>query len=339
MTYRLSARVTIGIPTQGKRPDLLSRAVGSALAQSTPARVLVADQSRDGSVARQLEPYADHPLVRVVESPATCLWQNWCHTAESCDTEIFAWLQDDDVVAPHFTRRLTEALDRNPEAVAWIARLGISTLPGQGNWWQATGPMVPMDLIHGGTTTIDGRLLTAAAFFSSFALSPAVAFRWSPETIAAVRRCPEQGCDLYNERLVLAELGRLGPIVCDPVIAGYWVLHEANESRLQMAADEGDDQYRAMAAHAAELLAGMPGWQDVLRGWLVMVGGENLIRFRDGTERHAGLSPAIDDARAVLASLLSAPTPAPAPQPATRQVEPEIAVSRKARRAEKAVRR
>jgi hypothetical protein len=321
-------RVTIGIPTQGKRPDLLSQAVGSALAQSMPARVLVSDQSRDGSVQRHLEPYAGHPFFRIAESPATCLWENWRHAAESCDTEIFAWLQDDDVVAPHFARRITEALDRAPEAWAWIARLGISSLPGQANWWQATGPMVPMDLIHGGTTTIDGRLLTPAAYFSSFALSPAVAFRWSVGAIECLKRCPARGCDLYNERLVLAELGRLGAIVCDPVIAGYWVMHGENESRKQMASARADEQYRTMARHIDSMLGQLPGWQDMLRGWLAMIGHENIERFHAGTDIFAGTTPTLDEARAILATHLP-----------PRQTPVETATNKRANRAEKAVRR
>jgi hypothetical protein len=335
----LAARLTIGIPTQGKRPDLLSKAIGSALAQSQPARVLVCGRP-DAGIQQQLEPYAGHPLVRFSPSDASCLWENWRHAVDNCDTELFAWLQDDDVVAPHFSRRVTEALDRTPEAVAWIARLGISTLPGQANWWQATGPMVPMDLIHGGTTAIDGRLLTAGAYFSSFALSPAVAFRWSLDTVAAVAACPARGCDLYNERLVLAELGRLGSIVCDPVVAGYWVMHEANESRKQVTAGEGDEQFRVMARRIDAMLNATPGWQDIFRGWSCMIGHENLVRFLDGTAKFAGLTPTLDESRALLEELRAAGVRDIELEAKVERAEAvEVATNRKARRAERAVRR
>jgi hypothetical protein len=334
----LAARLTIGIPTQGRRPDLLHKAIGSALAQSLPSRVLVCGRPDDGTIQRQLEPYAGHPLVRFVESPATCLWENWRHAVESCDTELFAWLQDDDVIAPHFARRVTEALDRTPEAIAWIARLGISTLPGQANWWQATGPMVPMDLIHGGTTAIDGRLLTAGAYFSSFALSPAVAFRWSLDTVAAVAACPVRGCDLYNERLVLAELGRLGSVVCDPVVAGYWVMHDGNESRKQVTTGEGDAQFRVMAKHVDAMLGQTADWKDMFKGWVCMIGVENVTRFLDGTAKFAGATPTLDESRAILAELLPTLDRPVEPAP-TRQEPTQTAVNGRHRRAEKAVRR
>jgi hypothetical protein len=299
-------RLTIGIPTQGKRPDLLQKAIGSALAQSVPCRVLICAQGDPDVFARMLAPYREHPLLRVVPSPARSLWANWRFAVESCDTEVFAWLQDDDRLAPHMARRALESLDRSPAAVAWIARLGISTVPGLANWWQATGPMVPMDLIHGGTTEVHGGLLAAAGYFSSFALSPAVAFRCTPAAIAAVRRCPEQGCDLFNERTVLAEIGRLGPIVCDPVIAGEWVMHDDNTSRKQVTAGEGDAQYRILAAHLDAILAELPAWPDVLRGWAALIGLENVGRFLAETVRFAGLTPSLDAARDVLSELTPA---------------------------------
>jgi hypothetical protein len=327
----MSPRLTIGIPTLGNRPDLLLTAVGSALAQSVPARVLISAPDAD-LVTKLIGAYAAHPLVRVVPSPATCLWENWRHAAESCGTEIFAWLQDDDVIAPHMASRAIMALDRNPRAIAWIARLGISMLPGQANWWQATGPLVPMDLLHGGCTPVDGRLLAAGAYVASFALSPAVAFRCTLDALEAVRRCPARGCDLFNERVILAELGRLGEVVCDPAVAGYWVMHGENESRKQVTGGQCEDQYAVMAEHIDGMLQQTPAWQDVFRGWATMVGAENLNRWHEELEKRRGTNRTLDEA----ADIVKAAMPV-----TDRPAEPdaEHATSRKARRAERAVRR
>lgn len=153
-------RLTIGIPTYN-RPERLSAAITSALGQSVPARVLVCDQT--GKAEGVVKAYLGNPLVRYVKSPATCLWENWCHAAECCETELFAWMQDDDSISPHFTHRIVGAFDSHPRCPVYIGRLGISLVGGLGNWWQGTGPMVPMDLLHGTCTEICSGLVQASA--------------------------------------------------------------------------------------------------------------------------------------------------------------------------------
>lgn len=301
-------RLTVGIPTLGARPDRLLKAVASALGGSCPARVHVADQSEDGSASLALGPYLEHPMVRVIPTHghARCLWDNWCLAAESCETEFFAWLQDDDIIAPHFGRRIVQAFDRFPRASAWIARLAVSTTEGTGNWWGGCGPMVPMDLMTGGPVEVRGSLVAAAGYFSSFALSPGVAFRATPGAMAAVRRVPANA-DLFAERSVLAELGGLGPVVCDPAVVGYWVQHESNESKFQNAAGGGLKQYPVMAAHLHGLLAESGQWEEALGGWALCVGDAHLRQWLTDTAPHAGLTPTLDRARDIFASVCGVP--------------------------------
>jgi hypothetical protein len=324
-------RLTIGIPTLGARPDRLQKAIGAALGQSIPARVLVSLQGDAPAATDAIEPFLSHPLVRLVRSPASCLWENWTHAAEMCDTEIFAWLQDDDILSPHFARRVLAALDRHPRAVAWIARLGISFTDGASLWWQATGPMVPMDLISGGLTEIDGLLLAAGSFFSSFALSPGVAFRVTPETIAAVNRVPKDS-DLFAERTVLAELGTLGAVVCDPAIVGYWCQHESNESRRQVLAGESIRQFERMCEAVDPILAARPDWTQALHGWSCIVGREVCDRWLADTDRFLPGTDALRTAREVVSGAAGrAHSQAEEPQPV------ETTVAKKPRRAERAV--
>lgn len=292
--------LTIGIPTQGKRPDRLAKAIGSALAQTTPARVVVADQ--DGGAADALTPYAGHPLVTIVRTEANCLWANWTAAAEACETPYFAWLQDDDLVAPHFAHRVEAAFRRFPDAQAWIARLGISRSPGLANWWEASGPALPMDLLHGSQTEIDGAFLVVGAYLTSHALSPAVAFRATPETIQAVRNVPSNA-DLFAERSILVELGRLGPCVVDPAIVGYWVHHDGNESRAQNLAGDGPRQFAIMCEHVDPILETTPRWEGVARGWLMMAGAGTVKHYHDSTRGHDPKSPHLARLRAMCRDL------------------------------------
>lgn len=324
-------RVTIGIPTLGARPDRLQKAIGAALGQSIPARVLVSLQGDVPGAIDAIEPYLSHPLVRLVRSPAACLWENWTHAAEMCDTEIFAWLQDDDILSPHFARRIINALDRHPNAAAWIARLGVSFTDGASLWWQATGPMVPMDLISGGLTEIDGLLLAAGSYFSSFALSPGVAFRATPDAIAAINRVPKDS-DLFAERTVLAELGTLGAIVCDPAIVGCWCQHEGNESRRQVMAGESVRQFGVMERAIAPILDSKPNWKQALHGWSCIVGREVCERWLSDTHRFLPGTDHFREAREIVAGAagISHANAEPAPPP-------ETAAARRPKRAERAV--
>ncbi len=295
-------RLTIGIPTLGARPDRLTKAIGSALGQSTPARVTVCAQGDHQAIREQVEPWMAHPLFRLIESPAVNLWQNWTFAAESCDTEFFAWLQDDDTVAPHMARRVVMAFDRHPKSAMWLARVGISIADGLSNWWQAAGPMIPMDLTTGGTIEIPSDLVIAGGFFTSWALSPGVAFRWSLQAIDACRRCP-QDADLFAERLILAELAGLGMAICDPALVGTWNQHDSNESRFQVAAGKTPVQYETFIRHLSRLVDACPGWQDMIRGWALMVGHEVLGRWLTECVRWEGTTPAFDQAIAIARAL------------------------------------
>lgn len=326
----MTPRITYGIPTMGSRPELLERAIGSALGQTLPAQVLVSFQGDEIARREAAAKWQDHPLVRFAESPATNLWQNWCHVAAECETPYFAWLQDDDILAQHAARRAVAALDNHPSAVCHIARLGVSYGEGLANWWEATGPMLPMDLLRGTCSTMTPALMAAGAYLTSHALSPAVAFRRTPSTVAAIRSVPDDS-DLFAERSVLVALSRFGAAVCDPAIVGYWIQHVGNESRAQNTrAGEGERQYRRMCKYVDPIVSASPGWKDAVRGHAYLVGQ----RVAEGWHGHA--SPFRDDSEpcgeavAILEDLY----------PSLRRLrEPESAVDTRIARAERAVAR
>jgi hypothetical protein len=326
-------RLTIGIPTYD-RPERLITAISSALSQHDPAIVLVADQT--GKAADTVKPYLANPYIRYINTGdrASCLWENWTAAVEACDTEFFAWLQDDDEVAPHLSSRVTRAFDMFPNAPLYLARLGISTLEGLANWWQATGPMVPMDLKRGLPSLFPGKLIAAGGYFSSFALSPAVAFRCDLAAVDAVRRCPLD-CDLYNERIVLAEIAGNRDVICDPAIVGYWNQHDGNESKQQVRKGGRTAQFPRMVERLDAQLAAMPGWQDTLRAWLMMVGVGVMRHWLEEAADYSTESPIYAEARSIVEAACSQFSNIEPP----RVVEPEQATSRKARRAERAVSR
>ena len=332
-------RLTVGIPTLGARPERLDRAIGSALAQTVPVRVLVSHQGDNQAAADVCDRY-ETPLVRRVVSPAKCLWENWRHAADSCDTEVFAWLQDDDVLAPHFAKRVLSCLDSHPEARTYVGRLGVSYNDSVANWWEATGPMIPMDLLRGAPGAMNPETLASGAFFTSHALSPAVAFRRDIAALGAVANVPPNA-DLFAERSILAELATLGPAVCDPAIVGYWTQHESNESRKQNLANDGPRQYAVMCRHVAGILETMPHWPDALHGFLFLAGLPACTHFHKvASDRRAEVNhPTLDHAIEILEDLYPSLKPKPeSPPEASADPRPNRAVDSRPSRARKAVR-
>jgi hypothetical protein len=312
-------RLTIGIPTYD-RPHLLGRAIASALAQQRPARVLVADQT--GAAAEAVRPWLANPLVHYLRTDATGLWDNWCRTAEGCTTELFSWLQDDDEVYSSFAARVEWAFDHMPGAGVYLGRVAVDNGDGLGNWWHCCGPLLPMDLKRGLASRASGKVVSAAGYFTSMALSPAVAFRWSGEACDAIRRCPAEGCDLYNERLVLAELARDCDVAVDPAIVGLWHQHHGNESKAQVRGGGRVGQFALFASRLDAVLAGRPGWEDELTLWLARMGPGSIETWLKEAEDYGEASPGHGRAVAIARDILGQfrniePTPAkPGPDPA-----------------------
>jgi hypothetical protein len=328
-------RLTIGIPTYN-RPHRLAMAIASALAQQRPAAVLVADQT--GLAADVVKPYlGTNPYVRYLRTDASCLWENWTAAAEACDTEFFCWLQDDDLVSPQLSRRVVWSFDEFPKANLYLARLGISGHDMLANWWQGTGPMVPMNLLYGFPTIVSGILVTAGSYFSSWALSPGMAFRHSSEAIAAIRRCPKD-CDLYNERIVLAELGRDADVICDPATMGYWVQHEGNESKRQVRHGGRVGQFPRLVERIDAALADRPDWHQALESWCLLVGVGVLEHWLEEAKEYDVASETYAQAKAIVAKVLRLHRPI-APETAPPKAEPQTAVDPKPRKARKAVTR
>jgi glycosyltransferase involved in cell wall biosynthesis len=302
-------QLTIAIPTLD-RAELLHRAIDSALRQTVPVHVIVADQGGTAEVAQVMRRYNDHPHVEHVSTvKCTCLWENWQAAMLAAETPFVAWLQDDDIVARGYAARICASFARFPQALHWQARVYCAIDEKVAAWWGGCGPWVPMSILDGDVAQWPGQVLVPCAYLSSWSLSPGVAFRRGPELDNALEYMPPDA-DLLSERLILASMGAQGPFVADPVIAGYWIHHGHNESYSQH-----KDQDRQMSVMIGRLddLMDQVEWQDSFKQWCLMMNPLQVMGFLDGfacdRSRHA------DALRRVMAESLSGRVAAVPPPP------------------------
>jgi hypothetical protein len=221
-------RLTVGIPSHG-RLGLLPRAIDSALAQTVACRIVVAEDADFGATAALIQDrYPDRGIV-VFASGAPTLWANWVACARACETEFFLWLQDDDYLRKPVADRVIAGFDTFPRADIWMARNQIAVDERHGYWQRGNGPHVPLDFAEGIPYAFDAEIFAPTSYFTSWALSPAVAFRREPLG-KALDGIPD--CDLFAERLILVAMAQRGGwCIADPIIAGLWIQHADNTSR------------------------------------------------------------------------------------------------------------
>ncbi len=260
-------RLTIAIPTLD-RPIMLQRAIDSCLAQTVPVEILVADQGETEGTKQVMDRYEDHPHVYHIFTGAKTLWENWRLIAQRyVETEFFAWLQDDDILSRIYASRVIKAFDGFPDALHWQANCHCSPDGIHALKWGWNGPQIGVRMLDVAQEQWPGGMLLASMYFTSWALSPGVAFRCGLEFSAMLEGVPE-GCDLFNERLILAAMGAQGPWVADPVTAGYWVHHGENESYRQNANGSLPAQRKVMVEHLDDLLDRVESWREAFLVWL-----------------------------------------------------------------------
>lgn len=269
-------RLTIVVPTLD-RADLLHRAIDSCLRQTIPVKVLVADQGISEATATVMRRYLDHPHVEHRATDARCLWENWRAGMQAVTTEFGAWLQDDDVVGRGYAARIVKAFDAYPEAHLWMGRLCLGNDDKVGVAFGGNWPWVPMKILDGIAEPWQGEILIPTAYFTSWALSPAQAFRTGQALQDTLEAIPSD-CDLFAERLIPAELGARGLLIADPVIAGYWIHHGRNESYKQHCDQER--QTEVMVKHLDRLMAQVE-WQDIFMQWCLMMPASLIIGWLD----------------------------------------------------------
>lgn len=265
-------KLTIGIPTFN-RPERLQAAIQSAMGQTIPVKVLVANQTDDDDWELVCKEWLDHPNFKCVQSPATTLWENWRFVAETAaddGAEFFTWLQDDDLLADRFARRVVRSFRHYPGATVYCANLRMAYdnrlgFVGRGNF----GPNVPVDIIRGAVMAWPADMLVIAAYFSSWCMSPAKSFRVTDQFRTMLRDLPGN-CDCMTERLDIAGAGIGHEFICDPAMAGVWVMHGKNES--QISGDRQEGQVEPAYAYLDTLMDQIPHWRKSLAEWMICLG-------------------------------------------------------------------
>ncbi len=297
--YAAEPRLTIGIPTLD-RPIMLQRAIDSCLAQTVPVKVLVADQGRTEGTRLVMDRYLDHPNVLHMSTEAKSLWENWRKAAEyaqeSFGTEFFAWLQDDDEITRLYAHRVIKGLNHFKDALHWQSNCHCTTDGTHYIKYGWNGPQLGLhkDMLM---EQWPGGFLMASMYFTSWALSPGVAFRCGPEFTAALEAMPD-GCDLFKERLILAAMGAQGPWIADPIIGGYWHHHGNNESYSQNANGSHATQRKVMVEHLDDLLDRVESWREGFLVWLRMRSPVDVINWLKDFE--CSESRYVDELKAVM---------------------------------------
>ena len=293
-------RVTIGIPTHN-RPDLLPRAVDSALAQTVPVSVLISDDGGDENFRetiriveerRERARASGHEL-RCFRSGATSLWPNWDSVARRCDTDFFLWLQDDDIILPRLAERVVSAFDRFPAADTYMAPLKLA-LDARHHWWNnGNGPWVPLS-VDGIPDEWEAEIFAPTCYFLAWSLSPGVAFRCGERFAAALDWMP-QDCDVFAERLILVGMGREGGrFVADPAVAGLWIQHADNQYRKSHA--DQPRQSKILIDKLDAVMDDLPNWREILDLWCRLqhphwitgwFGDLDHVQREGGKSRHA----------------------------------------------------
>jgi hypothetical protein len=301
-------RLIIGIPTHG-RAERCHTAIASALWQQEPARVIVSDDSDNDDIERMIHTnYANHRLVSHVRSDANTLWGNWRNAAKLAvagGAELFSWLQDDDVLRPSFSRRVVRAFDQFRGALIYCAALknAYNNLLGVG-WSGNCGPKLAQDFLFDNPMTFDGKLLAPIGYSDAWAMAPAKAFRVGPVFEEMLDILPD-GCDLLTEVLDVAFMGQHGRAIADPVMAGYWMFHDANESAMRNRQKKSKEEVPIAWAFLDSIMDTFLDWRDVLNGWINFMGTTDILEmYVKALEEHPGVSPYADTIREMYAEIL-----------------------------------
>ena len=292
-------KLTVVIPTYN-RPQFLPRALDSLYKQLVPVSIIVAD---DGDNPQETE-----GVVHACIPDATYIhtghfdhaWPNWRAGAKAATSEFVSWLQDDDEVRPNYSTRIIESFSRFPDASVWYGRLVISIGDGMAVWNCGNGPWVPVDFKNGKSWSwAQGSVLASSAYFASWSLAPAFAFRNGASFRSALDRMPEN-CDIFVERLIPAMTANGGPFISDPVLAGFWNQHDDHLSTKQH--KDQPRQTKILIQELDRLLDDMRpdpnglSWEDCLESWARLIPTQVVLEWigqidttvkEGGPSRHA----------------------------------------------------
>ena len=301
----ISPRLTIAIP-EHNRPDLLREAVASALRQTVPARIVISDDGDDPDRTRAMlrEHFSEavaSDQIRHFTVPPKGAWQNWKSAMQAADTPFAAFLQNDDVISRKYVERVLYAFDEaealGARPMVWMARMDCADPSARyGFWYAGNGPYCPMRSLYGEDEPMhlkEGACVAASCYFTSWSLSPAIAYRTGPKLTAALEAMPDR-CDIFVERIIPAEMALHGGFIADPAILGYW--RQQGTFGAHLSHNQWADQPRQtklLVKHLDNLLDVTPGWQEQFAAWCGIVPPSLIVPWLsqlDTTEKEGGKS-------------------------------------------------
>lgn len=278
------SQLTIGIPTYN-RPKLLPRALKAAIQQTVPVRIVVADDGDPEPTERILasDEFRGQDIRHLITG-ATSAWPNWRAAAEACDTEYFAWLQDDDTIRDTYAERIIDVLDYFPDTDLWLARLQSGFTDTLAMGYKGNGPWCPMDFLTGKPARwLGGDILAISSYLTSWSLCPAQAYRDGDRFRAMLELMPDE-TDMFIERLVPAYMAVGAPIICDPIVAGYWIQH-GRMLHQEQSADPGQriGQFTRFLGCLDQIfdqvLESEVNWQRIVKHWLGWIPADFVVSW------------------------------------------------------------
>jgi glycosyltransferase involved in cell wall biosynthesis len=229
----MPVRLSIGIPTYN-RVNLLRDAIDSAVSQTLGegVEIIVSDDgSRDGT-AEMVAKFGSR--VRYVRQQTNLgLAGNHRALPTYATGDYFAYLQDDDRLAPQFAERAVTALDAAPNAGGYMAYVIAGRSDTILNGLNIVGPPVPMDWLAGRVQAVAGRLFVALCMFDTPAILPACVGR--TERVRTVVESWPKSITLHFDRALAASLAAGGDIVVDPHAVAFNRFHPLQVHRVNYA--------------------------------------------------------------------------------------------------------
>jgi glycosyltransferase involved in cell wall biosynthesis len=111
-------RLSIVIPTIGKRAELVARAIESALAQTSPdIEIIVSDNGSQDETQQVIARYAGRPRLRTFRHAVTMpISDHHSFLMQQVRGDFLLPLSDDDYLEPDFAAEVLAAFDRYPQA-------------------------------------------------------------------------------------------------------------------------------------------------------------------------------------------------------------------------------
>jgi len=220
---------SICIPTFNRR-EMLCQAIRSALNQTYDhIEVVVSDNASDDGTSEAVRALGDARIRYFRNETNLGAASNWERCLYLAQGAFISWLQDDDLLLPHFASNAVAAMAATGASCAFAACLQTST-PSSLAGASLFGTALTMDWCSGQPLPLPLSLALPLALVESSGIPPAMAFR-----VETIRRIAHDviwnGYPLYAERMPIVHCAALSSVVIVPAVCGIFRSHPGQYSR------------------------------------------------------------------------------------------------------------